>query len=100
MSRVCRLLPPRRHVGARSSSSTDCAWCRAEIAATRPAFPPPTTTTSKCLSMGRAGSGARHRRHNILGNHLHVLDPCPKLLRQAVDGKPDRLQPDLLLGLE
>src|SRR5437660_5569835 len=47
MSRVCRLLPPRRHAGARSSTSTDRAWCRAEIAATRPALPPPATTTSK-----------------------------------------------------
>src|SRR5262249_38529420 len=46
MSRVCRVLPPRRHAGAASSSNTDAPASRAVIAATSPALPPPTTTTS------------------------------------------------------
>src|SRR5689334_15101574 len=46
MSRVCRLLPPRRQRGERSTRSTvaPCSW--ALSAAHNPALPPPATTTS------------------------------------------------------
>src|SRR5262252_3942898 len=102
MSRVWRLLPPRRHVGARSSSSTDSAWRRADSAATRPALPPPTTTTSYA-----SGATAhllrrctRYGRHDLLGDHLHVLDPRGGPLGQAVNREPDPIEADALLRLE
>src|SRR5919202_2842848 len=46
MSRVCRLLPPRRCRGAASTSSTRAPGRLASRAAHRPALPPPTTRTS------------------------------------------------------
>src|SRR6266545_7617067 len=49
MSRVCRVLPPRRHSAAFSSSKTLAPDSRAEIAATSPALPPPTTMTSLAI---------------------------------------------------
>src|SRR5919206_3746868 len=49
ISRVCRLLPPRRHCGAPSTSSTLRPASRAVIAAHRPALPPPMTRTSVAL---------------------------------------------------
>src|SRR5919199_5707110 len=97
MSRVWRLLPPRRQVGARSRSSTDSACWRAEIAATRPALPPPTTTTSYA-SDATARLAHRRRsfdwRHDVLGNHLHVLDACGGLLGQAVNREADPVEAD------
>src|SRR5579859_8189058 len=71
MSRVWRLLPPRRQAGARSSSSTESTRWRAEIAATRPALPPPTTTTAYVF---KRFSGARgDGRRQIAGKLLHDL---------------------------
>src|SRR5687768_5457270 len=51
MSRVWRLLPPRKSFVAASSSRTRAPARRAQIAAHNPALPPPTTRTSKdCFS--------------------------------------------------
>src|SRR5688500_7854938 len=47
MSRVCRLLPPRKVSGALSTNSTLAPPRRAMIAAPSAAFPPPITRTSK-----------------------------------------------------
>src|SRR6516164_3095762 len=47
MSRVWRLLPPRKSLVALSSTSTRAPARRAVMAAHSPALPPPTTSTSK-----------------------------------------------------
>src|SRR3990172_441668 len=89
---VYELLPPRSDTGARSSNSTLAPCSRAERAAQRAAFPPPTTITSylscsifvPCLIALDAGC-------------LYDLFPLgyfsANKFRELIRGAPDRFEP-------
>src|SRR5919202_2676640 len=100
-SRVWRLLPPRRHWGAPSTSSTLRPASRAVIAAHRPALPPPITRTSvvKARCARRHQSSVISRRWALHGPaQLTTDDPRPRDSR--LSAHPRRVALDLAVGAE
>src|SRR5437870_12368249 len=86
--RVCRLLPPRKCLGAHSSRSTVLPALRAVMAAHSAALPPPKTRTSYMRETSRTQSFARRVSERLRRPALFLVlafGPAPQRCQRLLD---------------